>query len=68
MKTFGRSEVIKKSVGKKKREDVWDELYRLNEFAKKLQPSQRLLDDDGEIIKKIVGNCAQGNRSVNRDL
>lgn len=46
-------EVLKKVVGKKKRTDVWDELYRLNVFAAKLKlwPSA----DDGYPVRKTVG-------------
>jgi hypothetical protein len=58
MKTFGRSEVIKKSVGKKKREDVWDELYRLNKFVAKFPRSH--VAKDGNSVRKIVGKPRPG--------
>jgi len=47
-------ELFKKIVGRKKNEDVWDELYRLNRFVEKL-PRPRS-SSDGEIVKKVVGN------------
>jgi len=48
-----RGEAIKKVVGKKKRCDVWDELYRLSRFVAKFPRSRSA--DDGEVIKKVVG-------------
>jgi hypothetical protein len=53
-----RGEAIKKVVGKKKRCDVWDELYRLNRFVAKIMPSRP--DDNGHAVRKIVGKPREG--------
>ncbi len=46
-------EAIKKIVGKKKRLDIWNELYRLNRFMAKF-PRPRSADN-GHAIRKVVG-------------
>ncbi len=58
MKTSQRDEVIKKVVGKKKRVDVWDELYRLNSFVAKFARSQSV--GNGHAVRKIVGKPRTG--------
>jgi hypothetical protein len=47
------AEPLKKVVGKKKTNDVWNELYRLNKFATNLGLFRSA--DDGYPIRKIVG-------------
>jgi hypothetical protein len=51
-------EVIKKIVGKKKRVDIWNELYRLNRFMAKFpRPGSA---DHGHAIRKVVGKPRTG--------
>ncbi len=53
MRDSEQSEKIKKIVGEKKPGDVWDEIYRLNQFVAKIVP--READDHGHAVRKIVG-------------
>jgi hypothetical protein len=47
------AEPLKKVVGKKKPDDVWNELYRLNTFAANLGLLRSA--NDGYPIRKVVG-------------
>jgi hypothetical protein len=47
------AESVKKVVGKKKPDDVWNELYRLNTFAANLGLFRSA--NDGYPPKKVVG-------------
>ena len=47
------AEPLKKVVGKKKPDDVWNELYRLNTFAANLGLLRSA--NDGYPIRRIVG-------------
>lgn len=52
------AELPKKVVGKRKRMDVWDELYRLNSFAANL--GLRDAANDGYPVRKVVGKPGPG--------
>ncbi|MEY2497709.1 MAG: hypothetical protein QOD12_1265 [Verrucomicrobiota bacterium] len=47
------AEHLKKVVGKKRRDNVWNELYQLNIFAANLGLLRAA--DDGYPIRKVVG-------------
>jgi hypothetical protein len=51
--TASSAKIVKKSVGYLKRADVWDRLYRLNQFVATLK--QPRSTDDGYPVRKIVG-------------
>ncbi|MEY2495863.1 MAG: hypothetical protein QOJ45_2355 [Verrucomicrobiota bacterium] len=53
MNQRGSVERLKKVVGKKKKGDVWNELYRLNTFAANLGLLRAA--DDGYPVRKTVG-------------
>jgi hypothetical protein len=53
MKSPRQQEPIKRTVGKKREEDVWDKLYRLNQFMATL-PNESP-EEHGHSIRKVVG-------------
>jgi hypothetical protein len=48
-----RGELLKKVVGRKKRGDIWDQLYQLNLFAANLGLLRAA--NDGYPVRKVVG-------------
>ena len=64
MKDSEGGETFKKVVGRKRKRDVWDELYHLNRFVAKIALSPS--DDHGHVIRKVVGKPRAGVEDVEK--